>query len=67
MKKYIYCYDEDTKEKLIKRGFRLMNTHLTSEENIYVFKNDASLFTKDFSYESIRQFCCFDNKLKMNF
>ncbi len=67
MKKYIYCYDEDVKNKLIMRGFRLLNTQNATSGNIYVFKNDTSLFNRDFTVDTIKQSCCFDNKLKMSF
>ena len=37
--KFIYCIDESIKEKLIKKGYKLINENKTSNKKVWIFEN----------------------------
>lgn len=48
--KFIMCFSEETKERLIRNGYKLLNEVKTGSKTIYFFKNeiDSKLtFSKD--------------------
>lgn len=65
--KYIYCVDNDMKNTLISKGFKLINTINSPNRNVYVFKFVRELFSADFSIDSIRRTCVLSDKLHMTF
>lgn len=45
---FLYCTDNETKEKLIKGGFKFVSTRMVSGKPIYIFENNKN---KKFSKE----------------
>lgn len=67
MKKFIYCIDEGCRDKLILRGFKLIRTNTSLTGNIYIFENKPEYFSKDFTIDSLKSFCTFEDKLRLTF
>lgn len=39
--KFIYAYDNETKERLLDKGYKLMTTQLINEKETFVFLNNG--------------------------
>ena len=39
--KFIYAYDNETKEKLLDEGYKLMTTQIINEKETFVFINNG--------------------------
>ena len=39
--KFIYAYDNETKEKLLDEGYKLMTTQIINEKETFVFLNNG--------------------------
>ena len=55
--KFIYAYDNETKEKLLDKGYKLMTTQLINEKETFVFLNNGKKL--NFESENVK----FTNKL----
>ena len=45
---FLYCFDDETKEKLIKKGYKFLCKNKKSDKIIYVFENtQKENFSKD--------------------
>lgn len=51
MKQFLVCKDEDTKNKLLENGFKL----LKEEDNVFIFLNNKNKQNFDFSKLEITQ------------
>lgn len=65
--KYIYCVDNDMRDTLLSKGFKMINTINNPNKKVYVFKLIPELFSSDFSVDDIRRTCVLSDKLKMTF
>ena len=45
--KFIYAYDNETKEKLLDEGYKLMTTQLINEKETFVFLNNGKKLNFD--------------------
>lgn len=45
--KFIYAYDNETKEKLMNNGYKLMTTQLINEKETFVFLNNGKKLNFD--------------------
>lgn len=45
--KFIYVYDNETKEKLLDEGYKLMTTQLINEKETFVFLNNGKKLNFD--------------------
>lgn len=39
--KFIYVYDNETKEKLLDEGYKLMTTQILNDKKVFVFLNNG--------------------------
>lgn len=39
--KFIYAYDNETKEKLLDKGYKLMTTQILNDKKVFVFLNNG--------------------------
>ena len=55
--KFIYAYDNETKEKLLDEGYKLMTTQILNDKKVFVFLNNGKKL--NFESENVK----FTNKL----
>ena len=55
--KFIYAYDNETKEKLLDKGYKLMTTQILNDKKVFVFLNNGKKL--NFESENVK----FTNKL----
>ena len=42
MNNFIMCFTEETKNKLVNQGYKLLNEIITDNKSIYYFKNNIN-------------------------
>lgn len=45
--KFIYVYDNETKEKLMNNGYKLMTTQILNDKKVFVFLNNGKKLNFD--------------------
>ena len=45
--KFIYAYDNETKEKLLDKGYKLMTTQILNDKKVFVFLNNGKKLNYD--------------------
>ena len=45
--KFIYAYDNKTKEKLLDEGYKLMTTQILNDKKVFVFLNNGKKLNFD--------------------
>ena len=45
--KFIYAYDNETKEKLLDEGYKLMTTQILNDKKVFVFLNNGKKLNFD--------------------
>lgn len=45
--KFIYVYDNETKEKLLDKGYKLMTTQILNDKKVFVFLNNGKKLNFD--------------------
>lgn len=45
--KFIYAYDNETKEKLLDNGYKLMTTQILNDKKVFVFLNNGKKLNFD--------------------
>ena len=45
--KFIYAYDNETKEKLLDKGYKLMTTQILNDKKVFVFLNNGKKLNFD--------------------
>ena len=45
--KFIYAYDNGTKEKLLDEGYKLMTTQILNDKKVFVFLNNGKKLNFD--------------------
>ena len=45
---FLYCFEDETKEKLIKNGFKFINTKVVNNKPVHIFENNnKKVFSKE--------------------
>ena len=45
--KFIYAFDNETKEKLLDKGYKLMTTQILNDKKVFVFLNNGKKLNFD--------------------